>query len=126
MILGIGSDLMEIDRVRQSILRYGDRFLARVYTPHEIAYCSAKTRNADESYAARFAAKEAAAKALGTGIAKGVAWSEIEVRRQPGERPTLHFAGRAADRAKVLGVGSAHVTLSHNRGMALAMVILET
>ena len=126
MILGIGSDLIEIERVRRSLDRVGDRILQRVYTPGEVEYCRRKMHNAAESFAARFAAKEAAAKALGTGIAQGVAWTEIEVRRAPGQRPTLHFTGRAADRADGMGVRQAHLTLSHSREVALAMVALES
>ena len=125
MIVGTGSDLIEIARVRQSLARFGERFLHRVFTPEEIAYCRRKVHNADESFAARFAAKEAGAKALGTGIAKGVAWTEIEVRREPGRRPTLHFSGRAAERAASMGVRHAHITLSHSREIAMAVGILE-
>ncbi len=125
MILGTGSDLMEIDRIQHSLDRFGERFLQRVFTAGEVEYCRRKVHNAAESFAARFAAKEAAAKALGTGIAQGVAWTEIEVRRVPGQRPTLHFSGRAADRAVRMGVRSAHLTLSHSREVALAVVVLE-
>src|SRR6202012_5541741 len=102
MVLGLGSDLIEIPRIEASIARFGDRFLARVFTPAEIAYCQLK-RNAAESFAARFAAKEAGAKALGTGIQYGVSWKELEVRRLPGGRPTLHFSGRASEFAQQLG-----------------------
>lgn len=125
MILGTGSDLMEIRRIEESIARYGDRFLRRVFTSAEVEYCRRKIHNASESFAARFAAKEAAAKALGTGIAQGVAWTEIEVRRLRGQRPTLHFTGRALERAGRMGVAQAHLTLSHSREIALAVVILE-
>src|SRR6202021_4014036 len=103
MILGTGIDIIEIDRVARSIERFGDRFLHRIFTSGEIAYCSRK-KNAAESYAARFAAKEAGAKALGTGIQHGVTWKELEVRREPGQRPTLHFSGRARAIAGQLGV----------------------
>ncbi|WP_419804273.1 holo-ACP synthase [Terriglobus sp.] len=126
MILGTGSDLMEIERIRQSLDRYGDRFLRRVYTPGEVDYCRRKVHNSAESFAARFAAKEAGAKALGTGIAQGVAWTEIEVRRAAGQRPTLHFTGRAAERAARMGVRQTHLTLSHSREVALAVVVLES
>ena len=126
MIVGTGSDLMEIERVRRSLERFGERFLNRVYTPAEVEYCRRKVHNAAESFAARFAAKEAAAKALGTGIAQGVAWTEIEVVRSPGQRPTLRFSGRAAERADRMGVRQAHLTLSHSREVALAMVVLES
>ena len=125
MILGTGTDLMEISRIRDSVTRYGERFLERVFTPDEVAYCRRKVHNADESFAARFSAKEAAAKALGTGIARGIAWTEIEVRRTPGQRPTLHFSGRAARYAQAMGVQHAHLSLSHSRDFAIATVVLE-
>ncbi len=125
MILGLGTDLIEIERIEASVRRFGDRFLRRVFTEAEIAYCLRKRVSAAESFAARFAAKEAAAKALGTGISRGVAWREIEVRRQPGDAPTLHWAGRAAERAAVLGVHRASVSLTHSRTVAMAVVLLE-
>ena len=124
MILGIGTDLMEIPRIAKSVSRYGDHFLHRVFTPGEIAYCNSK-RNAAESYASRFAAKEAAAKALGTGISRGVSWREFEVTRQPGKRPEIVFHGRAAQIAKNLGVTHAALSLTHSRDFAMAIVILE-
>ncbi len=124
MVVGLGTDLMEIERVRQSIARFGSRFLERVFTPEEIGYCQRK-KNAAESFAARFAAKEAGAKALGTGISRGVSWKEIEVRRRPGERPTLHWSGRAAERAQELGVTSVSLSLSHSRSEAMAVVVAE-
>ena len=124
MIVGTGTDLIEIDRIRQSVARFGDRFLQRIFTPGEIAYCSRK-KHAAESYAARFAAKEAGAKALGTGISHGVSWLEIEVRREVSGRPTLHFTGRAAERAASLGVSHAALSLTHSRELAMAMVVVE-
>ena len=124
MILGTGTDLMEISRMAQSIDRFGDRFLHRVFTPREIAYCQRK-KNAAESFAARFAAKEAGAKALGTGISQGVSWLELEVTREPTGRPLLQLTGRAADRARALGVNRISVSLSHSRDTALAVVIME-
>lgn len=125
MILGIGSDLIEIVRVEQSVARFGDRFLHRVFTAGELAYCRRRTHGMAESLAARFAAKEAAAKALGTGISRGVSWLEIEVRRERGERPTLHWTGRALARAQSLGASAVHLTLTHSRDHALAVVVLE-
>jgi len=125
MLAGTGTDLIEIARIRQSIARFGQRFLERVFTPGEIAYCERK-KNAAESYAGRFAAKEAAAKALGTGIARGVSWLEIEVRRAPDERPTVHFTGRAASRAAAMGVTAASLSITHSRELALATVLLES
>jgi holo-[acyl-carrier protein] synthase len=124
MILGTGIDIIEIDRVARSIERFGDRFLHRIFTSGEIAYCSRK-KNAAESYAARFAAKEAGAKALGTGIQHGVTWKELEVRRQPGSRPTLHFSGRAGALAERMGVRHIALSLTHSTTVAMAAVHLE-
>lgn len=125
MLVGTGIDVVEIDRIASSIDRFGDRFLTRVFTPQEIAYCRRKHRTAAESFAARFAAKEAGAKALGTGIQHGVAWTEIEVRRQLGQRPTLHFSGRALQMAALLGVRHISLSLTHDRRVAIASVQLE-
>ncbi len=124
MVVGLGSDLVEIARIARSIERFGVRFLARVFTPGEIAYCQRK-RNAAESFAARFAAKEAGAKALGTGISHGISWPEIEVRREPGGKPTLHWFGRAKQRAEMLGVRRTSLTLTHSRDVAMAVVVVE-
>ena len=124
MVLGLGSDLIEIARIKASIDRFGDRFLQRVFSAGEIAYCQRK-KNAAESFAARFAAKEAGAKALGTGISHGIAWPEIEVKREASGRPTLHWRGRALDRATALGVRRTSITLTHSRDMAMAVVVVE-
>jgi holo-[acyl-carrier protein] synthase len=125
MVIGLGTDLIEIARIAQSIDRFGDRFLQRVYTAQEIAYCLRKKSSA-ESLAARFAAKEATAKALGTGINHGIGWLDLEVVRQPSGKPTLHLSGRAAQRAKQLGVATISLSLTHNKDTALAFVIMET
>lgn len=125
MLVGTGIDVVEIDRIAASIDRFGNRFLARIFTPQEIAYCQRKRRSAAESFAARFAAKEAGAKALGTGIQHGVTWTEIEVRRQPGQRPTLHFSGRALRMAERLRVRHISLSLTHDRRVAIASVNLE-
>ena len=125
MIVGTGTDLAEIERIQQLIDRHGSRFLNRIYTAAEIRYCQRKRHTAAESFAARFAAKEAGAKSLGTGIAKGVSWREIEVTHLPGGRPTLLFYGRAAERASAMGVISVHLSLSHGRDLAIAMAVLE-
>jgi len=124
MILGSGIDLTEIGRIQKAVDRYGDRFLDRVYTGAEQAYCLPR-RKAAESLAARFAAKEAGAKALGTGISRGVNWLEIEVIREPGGRPTLRFYGRAAEIAARMGVARAALSLSHTGDLAMASVVLE-
>jgi holo-[acyl-carrier protein] synthase len=124
MLVGTGIDLTEIPRIEKSIARFGDRFLNRIFTAREKAYCLRK-RNAAESFAARFAAKEAAAKALGTGISHGVTWLEIEVTREPSGRPGLTFYGRAAERAARLGVTHSALSLTHTDILAMASVALE-
>ena len=124
MLVGTGIDLTDIPRIRKSIARFGNRFLDRIYTPREQAYCLRK-RNAAESFAARFAAKEAAAKALGTGISYGVNWLEIEVTREPSGRPGLKFHGRAAQIAAALGVTNAALSLTHTCSLAMASVAIE-
>ena len=124
MVLGLGTDLIETKRVEESIARFGDRFLERIFTAGEIAYCQRK-KNAAESFAARFAAKEAGAKALGTGISRGVTWKEFEVRREASGRPTLHMSGRAAELAEAIGVKRVQLSLTHSRELALAVVVAE-
>jgi holo-[acyl-carrier protein] synthase len=124
MVLGTGTDLIEIERIAHSVTRFGERFLRRVYTPREIAYCRSK-RNSAESFAARFAAKEAAAKALGTGISHGVSWLELEVVRLPSGKPTLELTGRALERARRLGVSRSSLSLTHSKDLALAVVVME-
>jgi holo-[acyl-carrier protein] synthase len=124
MVLGLGTDLIEIERIQASMDRFGERFLERIFTAEEIAYCGKKKQPA-ESLAARFAAKEAGAKALGTGISRGISWKEIEVTRKMGERPMLNFNGRAGELAKAMGVRRAQLTLSHSRKLAIAVVVVE-
>jgi holo-[acyl-carrier protein] synthase len=125
MVLGLGTDLIEIARIKESVERHGERFLHKVFTEGEIAYCMSKKINSAESFAARFAAKEAGAKALGTGISRGVSWKELEVRRETGERPTLHLSGRAAERAAQMGVRTVSLSLTHSRDVAMAVVVAE-
>jgi holo-[acyl-carrier protein] synthase len=124
MLIGTGVDLIEVERIRHSIERYGERFLRRVYTDHEIAYCRGRRVSA-ESFAARFAAKEAGAKALGTGISRGVTWNEFQVARNPGARPVLELRGRAALLAKELGVRAISLSLTHTGSLAMATVVME-
>lgn len=124
MIVGSGIDLVEIGRIQHSVERYGARFLNKVFTAAEQTYCLRK-RNSAESLAARFAAKEAGAKALGTGMSHGVTWLEIEVVRQPGGRPTLRFYGRAAERARKLNACNAALSITHTGTLAMASVVLE-
>lgn len=124
MILGTGVDLVEVIRIQASITRYGTRFLNRVFTPAEQEYCLRK-RASGESFAARFAAKEAGAKALGTGISRGVHWLEIEVVRVPGQRPHLQFHGRALETSLRLGVNRVALSITHTADIAMATVLLE-
>ena len=116
-----GVDVIEIERVWTAQVRHGDRFLQRVYTPQERAQCQGRV----ESLAGRFAAKEAAAKALGTGIWRhGIRWTDIEVRRDEcSGAPTLHLHGAAAARAQALGWTSWSLSLSHDRERAIAFVV---
>ena len=125
MIVGTGIDIAEVPRIAESIARFGSRFLNRVFTEGEIRYCDSKANRA-ERYAARFAAKEAAMKALGTGWSHGVRWRDIEVRRRPGERPTIAFHGKAAEFATRLGTRNIALSLTHTEGQAFAQVILES
>ena len=124
MIVGTGIDIAEVPRIRQSIERFGSRFLERIYTEAETRYCDSKA-NRVERYAARFAAKEAAMKALGTGWNHGLRWRDCEVARLPGGRPTIQFHGKAAEFAAKLGVRNAALSLSHTQEQAIAQVILE-
>ena len=124
MVLGLGTDLIETRRMQESIDRFGARFLERIFTAGEIAYCTRK-KNAAESFAARFAAKEAGAKALGTGISRGVSWKEFEVRRETSGRPSLHLSGRAAELAEAMGVKRIQLSLTHSRELAMAVVVAE-
>ena len=124
MIVGTGIDIAEVPRIQESIARFGDRFLRRIYTEGEIRYCDSKANRA-ERYAARFAAKEAAMKALGTGWSHGVRWRDCEVVRLPGGRPSIAFHGEAGEVAARLGVKHAALSLSHTAEQAIAQVILE-
>jgi holo-[acyl-carrier protein] synthase len=125
MIVGTGIDIAEVPRIAESIARFGDRFLRRIYTEGEIRYCESKA-NRVERYAARFAAKEAGMKALGTGWNHGVRWRDVEVTRQAGGRPTMTFHGKAAEFAVRLGAVHVALSLSHTAEQAIAQVILET
>ena len=125
MIVGTGIDITEVVRIEQAIARFGERFLNRVFTPAEIAYCRSK-KNFAERFAARFAAKEAAMKALGTGLRQGVTWKNIEVTREPSGRPTLRFTGRASEVAARLGAKHYALSLTHTEQQAMAQVIIES
>jgi holo-[acyl-carrier protein] synthase len=125
MIVGTGIDIAEVPRIRLAIERFGLHFLERIYTAKEMQYCDSKA-NRVERYAARFAAKEAAMKALGTGWNHGVRWRNCEVTRMPGGRPTLAFHGKAGEFAAKLGVKNTALSISHTEEQAIAQVILES
>ena len=122
-INGIGVDLVNIPRMRDVIDRWQDRFLQRVFTEQEIAYCRAR-RDPVPHFAARFAAKEAALKAIGTGLRLGVSWRELEVRRERGEAPTLVLTGRSRELGLARGGSRVLLTLSHEGEYALAQAML--
>src|SRR3954449_9807070 len=124
-IVGTGVDICEVGRVRDAIERFGERFLKRVFTEAERNYCDSK-RNRNERYAARFAAKEAAMKAIGTGLRRGVSWQDFEVGREPGGRPTILIKGKGAEFAAKLGMKRAALSITHTKDQALAQVILES
>jgi holo-[acyl-carrier protein] synthase len=125
VIVGLGVDIAEVERVRAAIERRGAAFLRRVYTAREIDYCEG-FRNKFERYAGRFAAKEAAMKALGTGWRRGVRWVDLEVVRESSGRPTMTLAGEAGKIAEQLGVKYVAVSITHTESQALAQVIFES
>ena len=125
MIVGLGVDIAEVDRVRGAIERQGERFLKRLYTAKERAYCE-KFKNKYERYAGRFAVKEATMKALGTGWSRGVRWVDVEVVREKGGRPTMKLAGEAAKVAERMGVKNIALSITHTAQQAFAQVIFET
>ena len=124
MIVGTGVDLAEVPRIQASIERFGEKFIHRIYTPREIAYVERKA-NKFERYAARFAAKEAGMKAIGTGWRRGVTWQDFEVANLPSGKPTLLLHGVAAKFAEKLGVKNISLSLTHTRELGMAHVILE-
>jgi holo-[acyl-carrier protein] synthase len=121
-IIGIGLDATEIPRIADTMARFGDRFLQRIFTEGEIVYCQAH-RHAPQHFAARFAVKEAAMKALGTGHSRGVLWKDVEVVRRGGP-PQLQLHGAAARRFDDLGATSSVVTITHTDTLAMAQVII--
>jgi len=125
MIAGIGSDIVSVQRIREAAERHGRRFLDRIFTAAELAYSRGKAREF-EHLAARFAAKEALTKALGTGVSGGVLLSDAEVRNNAEGKPEMVLHGRAREGADALGVRRIHLTLSHADLYAVAFVVLET
>ena len=122
MIVGIGIDIIEVARVKGVRDRHGDRFLRRIYAPAEIGTIRG---NPDQFFAARFAAKEAMFKALGTGWNRGVRWVDVQVENLPSGQPVVHLSGGALERALELGATHSHISISHTVDYAAAQVILE-
>jgi holo-[acyl-carrier protein] synthase len=121
-ILGIGTDIVECLRIAQMIERHGELFITRVYTPHEIEYCSAR-KAATQHYAGRWAAKEAVLKAMGTGWSRGIQWRDIEIHNEPGGRPTIRLGGGAREVCERLRVAEMLISISHSRTHATAFAI---
>ena len=123
-VRGIGVDVVQVARIGESLERFGDRMRRRLFTEAERAYCE-RHQDPLPHFAARFAAKEATSKALGTGMSGGVGWTQIEVIQPGGRVPTLRLTGVALERATAMGVTRSHLTLSHDAGLAVACVVLE-
>lgn len=123
MIVGLGLDVCELDRIERSWKRFGEKFAARILHPNELASLPSLPI---AFLASRFAAKEAAVKALGTGFTEGIWFTHIEVARADSGKPTLKLHGKAADKARELGASRLHISLTHGKGVASAVVILET
>lgn len=125
MIIGVGIDTIEVDRLQKSLDQYGDRFLEHVFTPAEVAAAPPGLGRAGY-FAARWAAKEAASKALGTGIGTQCAWKDLEVVKEASGKPTLKISGAAAETAQAQGIARFHLSYSHERSNACAIVIAES
>lgn len=124
MIIGIGTDITSIQRIEKAVERFGERFIKKVFTEDEASYCKGKKEQAAH-LAARFAAKEAILKALGTGISKGIGFKDVEVAREQGRRPEVILNGKAKDVAESLGVKNIHLSISHDSGLAAAFAVIE-
>ena len=124
MIIGIGTDMVHIPRIRQLFERWGERFTGRIFCEEEVAYCL-RHRDPSHTLAIRFAAKEACSKALGTGMSQGITWQQICVGHEVSGRPVLHLSGAARRRAARLGASRWHLSLTHEHEYAHAIVILE-
>ena len=121
-VVGIGTDIVECLRIAQMIERHGELFITRVYTPHEIQYCQSR-KQATQHFAGRWAAKEAILKALGTGWRRGISWRDVEVRNEPGGRPTVAFRGGARDVVEKMQITEMLISISHCRSHATAYAL---
>ncbi len=124
-VIANGFDLIDIRRLRKTVDRFGERFLKRCFTPDEASFCFTK-RDPVPGLAARYAAKEAISKALGTGIAHGITWRDIEITRKPGEIPRVHLHGEALKQFARQGGMTIHVSLTHEKHLAGAVVLIES
>lgn len=122
-ILGHGVDLVEVARIARLLDEYGEQFTQRVFTEHERTWCDSARRRRAERYAARFAAKEAVLKALGSGLRHGISWTDIEVHRLPSGRPVIQLSGRCAEMATEMRITEWHISLSHTDSDAMASAI---
>ena len=123
-VRGIGVDVVKVERLAESLERFGERMERRLFTEGELEYCR-RHKSPLPHLAARFAAKEAAFKAIGTGLSGGVSWKQAEVVQPGGQVPTLRFTGVALERFQALGCTTSHLSLSHDGGLAIACVVLE-
>ena len=123
-VRGIGVDVVRVERLVESLARFGERMEKRLFTPDELGY-SRTHKDPNPHLAARFAAKEATSKALGTGMSAGVGWKQIEVLQPGGRVPELRLSGAALERFQAMGCRSSHLSLSHDGGLAIACVVLE-
>jgi holo-[acyl-carrier protein] synthase len=127
VIYGIGVDLVRVDRLARVLARYGERFLKRVFTDREIAYCQGRAKQGVYQFAQRFAAKEAFSKALGVGLREGgIRWREVEVLPDSRGKPLIQVTGRAEQLCKEMGLRGLHLSLTDEGNHAIAMVVLET
>jgi len=125
VIVGTGVDIVACDRIEELVEVHGDRFIGRVFTPEEAAYCRAQ-RRPREHFAARFAAKEAVLKALGTGWVQGISWRDVRVSRTEAGKPEVALVGGAAQVADKIGADRVHVSVSHCEAYAVAMAVAES
>jgi holo-[acyl-carrier protein] synthase len=123
-VRGIGVDIIQVSRLVQALERFGERMERRLFTEGELGYCRSH-KDPLPHLAARFAAKEAASKALGTGMSGGVGWTQIEVLQPGGRVPRLQFHGKALERFEALGCTRSHLSVSHDGGLAVACVVIE-
>lgn len=124
MIYGVGIDMVEVERIKNAMQKRGQRFTQRIFTEKEVLYCEKREKSKYQHYAARFAAKEAVFKALGTGWRQGVSWSEIEVENLPSGKPRINVFGRTKEIAESLGGKTFHISITHCKEYAISEVIL--